>query len=66
MIQFLYMSENERKKRYGYDVNTYYKRIVESVDRSFQDAMIAFSHLPENVHYEFVHGVEVWLQSGPN
>ena len=48
MIQFLYMSEKERRNRYGYDVNAYYKRIVDSVDRSFQDVMIAFSHLPEN------------------
>jgi len=47
MIQFLYMSEKERKKKYGYDVNAYYKRIVESVDRSFQDVMIAFVRLPE-------------------
>ena len=48
MIQFLYMDEKERRKKHGYDVNAYYKRIVESVEQTFQDISIAFVHLPEN------------------
>jgi len=48
MVQFLYMKEKERRKKHGNDVNVYYKRIVESVNQSFQDVMIAFAHLPEN------------------
>jgi len=48
MIQFLYMNEKERREKHGNDVNVYYKRIVGSVNQSFQDAMIAFARLPEN------------------
>jgi len=48
MVQFLYMTEKERRKKHGNDVNVYYKRIVGCVNQSFQDAMIAYARLPEN------------------
>jgi len=48
MIDFLYLSEKKRKKKHGYDVNSYYKRIVDSVNQSFQDCRVALSKLPEN------------------
>jgi len=44
---FLYMSETERRKQYGYDVSQYYGRIVGSINKSFQDVRIALAHLPE-------------------
>ena len=48
MIRFLYLKEDERKEKYGYDANQYYGRIVEAVNRSFEDIRIALGHLPKN------------------
>ena len=44
---FLYMSETERRKRYGYDTSQYSGRIVGSINESFHDIQIALIHLPE-------------------
>lgn len=48
MTDFLYMKEDERKEKYGYDANQYYGRIVEAVNNSFQDIQRALIHLPDN------------------
>jgi len=44
---FLSMSKEEREKRYGYDTSQYYKRIVGSINQSFQDIEIGLIHLPK-------------------
>lgn len=46
MTDFLRMSEQERRKKYGYDVNKMYERITKNVMASFTDAQVAFRHLP--------------------
>lgn len=58
---FLYMSETERRKRYGYDVSQYYGRIVGSINKSFQDVRIALAHLPEKYREQI--NVELGLRS---
>ena len=58
---FLYMSETERRKRYGYDVSQYYGRIVGSINKSFQDVRIALAHLPGKYREQI--NVELGLRS---
>ena len=58
---FLYMSEAERRKRYGYDVGQYYGRIVGSINKSFSDVRIALAHLPEKYREQI--NVELGLRS---
>lgn len=47
MKKFLKMSENDRRKKYGYDVNKMYERIVNRMDNSFWDMIYAYDHLPQ-------------------
>jgi len=44
---FLYLSEEQRFKKYKYDVNKYYQRVVKNVNASITDIMIAYTHLPK-------------------
>jgi hypothetical protein len=46
MTDFLRMSEQERRKKYGYGVNKMYERITKNVMASFTDAQVAFRYLP--------------------
>jgi len=45
--EFLYMKEDERRKKYGYDINKRYERVVKNVNDSFSDIMLAYEHLPD-------------------
>jgi len=45
--KFLKMSENDRRKKYGYDVNKMYERIVNRMDNSFWDMITAYDQLPK-------------------
>ena len=58
---FLYISETERRKQYGYDVSQYYGRIVGSINKSFQDVRIALNHLPEKYREQI--NVELGLRA---
>ncbi len=58
---FLYMSEAERRKRYGYDVNQYYGRIIGSINKSFHDIQIALKYLPKKYREQI--NVELGLRA---
>lgn len=58
---FLYMSEAERRKRYGYDVNQYYGRIIGSINKSFHDIQIALKYLPKKYREQI--NVELGLRT---
>ena len=47
LTDFLYMTDEKRKKKYGNNQAKYYERIVKSVIKSFQDHRIAFHKLPQ-------------------
>ena len=43
---FLYLNEEKRFKKYGYDVNKYYQRVVNNVNRAVSDLTFAYEKLP--------------------
>lgn len=45
---FLFLSEEKRKKKYGSGVYKMYERVIDNVDYSFQDCQIAYVHLPDD------------------
>ena len=45
--KFLYMEEEERREKYGNDVNKYYERVVKNVNSTISDIMLAYHHLPQ-------------------
>ena len=47
LTDFLYMSDEKRKKKYGNNQAKYYERVVKSVIKSFQDHKVAFYKLPQ-------------------
>lgn len=47
LINFLYMQEEKRRKKYGNDVNKYYERIVKNVNHAIGDVIFAYENLPE-------------------
>ena len=44
---FLYMTEDQRFKKYGYGVNKYYQRIVYDTKRAISDLIFAYENLPD-------------------
>jgi len=47
MKNFLKMSEKKRFEKYGYDVNSMYKRILDRLENSFWDIIEVYDNLPE-------------------
>lgn len=41
------MSVKDRERKYGYDVNKYYERIVKKLTYAFSDIMLAYENLPD-------------------
>lgn len=44
---FLYLSDEKRFEKYGYDVNKYYQRTVRNVNNAVSDLTFAYEKLPK-------------------
>ena len=55
---FLFMTKDKRKEKYGEGTRKYYQRIVKSANQGFQDYSIMIKHLPERYR------AEIWFLQG--